>query len=282
MTALRSPVSPALPSGLASPLTLAYAGAPPAPAGDTTVTHPDLRPAENHSLKQGSWFNALSPELRRAILARARVRHVSRGTLLVRRGNHASDWVGVASGALRLGTDLCDGRSFTVDLLGPGDWYGDIELLDGGLCSLEMRAHVNSTLLLVCKHDLHCLVQGSPELHQALLQLDCRRLRHMLRRMEELQTAPLAQRVAMQLQRLLRQFGRHTPVGQRIDVALPQSDLASLLCASRQRINGVLRAMQALGIVSTTHARITVLNTARLEAVAHGHEVLAMPAAAAG
>ncbi|MBI5259911.1 MAG: Crp/Fnr family transcriptional regulator [Burkholderiales bacterium] len=234
------------------------------------VVHPDLRPNENHSVEQGAWFAALSPELRQAILARARVRHVSRGTLLVRRGNHASDWVGVASGALRLGTDLCDGRSFTLDLLGPGDWYGDIELMDGGLCSLEIRAHVNSTLLLVCKHDLHALIQGQPELHQALLQLDCRRLRHMLRRMEELQTAPLAQRVAMQLQRLLRQFGRPCTIGTRIDVALPQSDLASLLCASRQRINGVLRAMQAQGVVTTTHARITVLDPLRLDALAQG------------
>lgn len=270
MTALLSTIP-------ARPAAAAYT-VPAAP--DTGVLHPDLRPAENHSLKQGAWFSGLSLELRRAILARARVRHVSRGTLLVRRGNHASDWVGVASGALRLGTDLSDGRSFTLDLLGPGDWYGDIELVDGGHCSLEMRAHVNSTLLLVCKHDLHCLIQGSPELHQALLQLDCRRLRHMLRRMEELQTAPLAQRVAMQLQRLLRQFGRSTAFGERIDVALPQSDLASLLCASRQRINGVLRAMQALGIVSTSHARITVLNPHRLEALAHGQEVLAMPAGA--
>ena len=268
-------LTPPRASTLASYPAPAHASASPHDAAP--VLHPDLRPAENHSLRQGAWFAALSPELRQAILSRARVRHVSRGTLLVRRGNHASEWVGVASGALRLGTDLSDGRSFTLDLLGPGDWYGDIELLDGGHCSLEMRAHVNSTLLLVCKHDLLCLIQGSNELHQALLQLDCRRLRHMLRRMEELQTAPLAQRVAMQLQRLLRQFGRATSLGERIDVALPQSDLASLLCASRQRINGVLRAMQALGIVTTSHARITVLNAKRLHALAHGQEVLAMP-----
>lgn len=248
-----------------------------APVKAAPIVHPDLRPNENHSLEQGAWFAGLSCELRQAILARARVRHVSRGTLLVRRGSHASDWVGVASGALRLSTDLCDGRSFTLDLLGPGDWYGDIELLDGGLSSLEMRAHVNSTLLLVCKHDLHALMQGMPELQSALLKLDCRRLRHMLRRMEELQTAPLAQRVAMQLQRLVRQFGRESALGLRIDVALPQSDLASLLCASRQRINGVLRAMQSLGIVTTSHARITVVDLGRLDALAQGSEVLSLP-----
>ena len=234
------------------------------------VQHPDLRPNENHSIERGGWFAALSSPLRQTILARARVRHVGRGTLLVRRGDHASDWVGVAAGALRLSTDLCDGRSLMLDLVGPGDWYGDIELLDGGPCKLQIRVHVKSTLLLVCEHDLRSLVQSHPELHEALLQLHCRRLRHMLRRIEELQTAPLVQRVAIQLQRLLRQFGKPGPSGTRIDVALPQSDLASLLGASRQRINGVLRAMQAHGVVTTSHARITVVDTPRLEALAQG------------
>lgn len=246
------------------------AAQPGAPSAAGVVQHPDLRPAENGSVAQGAWFAALSPELRAAILARARARHVGRGTLLVRRGHRPSDWLGVASGALRLGTDLYDGRSLTLDLVGPGDWYGDIELLDGGLCKLEIRAHVKSTLLLVCADDLRLLVQQHPELHHALLQLHCRRLRHMLRRIEELQTAPLVQRVAIQLQRLLRQFGRAGPAGIRIDVALPQSDLASMLGASRQRINGTLRAMQARGVIANSHARISVIDTARLDSLAQG------------
>lgn len=244
------------------------------PEPSSGVQHPGLHPAERAGVESGTWFSGLSLELRQAILARARVRHVHRGVLIMRRGSHAADWVGVASGALRLGTDLADGRSFTLDLLGPGDWYGDIELMDRGTTQLDIRAHMNSTLLLVSRQDLTTLVQSTPELHQALLLLDCRRLRHMLRRMEELQTLPLGQRVAQQLLRLCRQFGRGTDEGLHIELTLSQTDLATLLCASRQRINGVLRRMQALGMVQCAHSRITVLDRPRMQQVAEGRELV--------
>lgn len=232
--------------------------------------HPDLRLHESANVAADPWFAGLSPALREALLARARVRHVTRGTVLVRRGDLATDWVGVASGALRLSQAWHDGHVFTLQLLSPGEWFGDIELLDQSPAALEVQAHMPSTLLLLPRHDLRDLVRDSDELREAFLQLNCRRLRWMLRRIEELQALPLWQRVAVQLQRLGRQFGRPALQGLRIEVPLAQSDLADLLCASRQRINTVLRRMQALGIVVGSHARITLTDLDRLEDVAQG------------
>ena len=60
MTALYPPSSPTLTRSLSRP------GLPTPMAEPGQVLHPDLRPAENHSLKQGAWFAGLSPELRRA------------------------------------------------------------------------------------------------------------------------------------------------------------------------------------------------------------------------
>ena len=100
-----------------------------------------LRPLESQRLEAGTWFAALPPGLRQAILACARVQHVKRGAVLARRGDAATDWVGVAGGALALGTSWRDGRAFTLSLLGPGDWYGDIALIDGSPVEIG-RAHV--------------------------------------------------------------------------------------------------------------------------------------------
>jgi CRP-like cAMP-binding protein len=234
----------------------------------TNLAHPVLGHGEIANVEAGPWFGSLSLELRQAILARARVRHAPRGTLLVRRGAPATDWIGVASGALRLGSSAADGRAYTLELLSPGQWYGDIALLDGRPVDLELQAHAASTLMLVPKADLLGLVRGSDELRQALAQLNCRRLRHVARRFEEQQTLPLWQRVALALHRLTRQFGRAHEHGVLIDVAIAQGDLADLLCASRQRVNGVLRQMQSLGIVSGGHARIVVLSAVRLAELA--------------
>ena len=242
-----------------------------------------LRPLESQRLEAGTWFAALPPGLRQAILACARVQHVKRGAVLARRGDAATDWVGVAGGALALGTSWRDGRAFTLSLLGPGDWYGDIALIDGSPVDLDLVAQVHSTVLLVSPPALHQLMQTQPDLRHALLQLDCSRLRHMFRRVEELQTLPLSQRVALKLQRLLRQFGNPSALGpalagqspaRKIDLTLTQGDLAGLLCASRQRINGVLRQLQALGILGCSHGRIEVLQPQRLGDVATGKLVL--------
>ena len=239
-----------------------------------------LRPAEARSVEQGSWFNGLSLGLRQAVLARCRVQRLRRGTTLLRRGQVASDWVGLAGGALGLCTHARDGRAFTLDLLGPGDWYGDISLIDGGRVDLDIVAQAHSTVLLMDRAALHQLLQAQPELREALLQLDCRRLRHMFKRLEEVQTLPLPQRVALQLHRLLRQFGRAVEAGQlpagaqRIELTLTQGDLAALLCASRQRINGSLRQMQSLGILGASHGRIEVLQAQRLADVAQGRVLL--------
>lgn len=241
---------------------------------------PGLRPVESQRIESGAWFSGLSASLRGAILAEARVQHVKRGARLVERGDVATEWVGVASGALGLATSWRDGRAFTMELLGPGDWYGDITLIDHSPVDLDIVAQVQSTVLVVPLASLQQLLNSQPELRHALLQLDCRRLRHMFRRLEELQTLPLSQRVAIKLQRLLKQFGRSPVMGvvptqaRLIELSLTQGDLAALLCASRQRINGVLRQLQALGVLGGSHGRIEVLLPQKLADVANGKLVL--------
>ena len=241
---------------------------------------PGLRPIESQRIESGAWFSGLSAGLRAAILGEARVQHLKRGARLIERGDMATEWVGVASGALGLATSWRDGRAFTMELLGPGDWYGDIALIDHSPVDLDIVAQVHSTVLMVPLVSLQQLLNSQPELRHALLQLDCRRLRHMFRRLEELQTLPLSQRVAIKLQRLLKQFGRPPVMGvvpteaRLIELSLTQGDLAALLCASRQRINGVLRQLQALGVLGGSHGRIEVLLPQKLADVANGKLVL--------
>jgi CRP-like cAMP-binding protein len=82
------------------------------------------------------------------------------------------------------------------------------------------------------------------------------------------------------LQRLLKQFGRPPVMGvvptqsRLIELSLTQGDLAALLCASRQRINGVLRQLQAQGVLGGSHGRIEVLMPQKLADVASGKLVL--------
>jgi CRP/FNR family cyclic AMP-dependent transcriptional regulator len=234
---------------------------------------------QSASIQAGAWFAGLSAPLHEAILGMARVRQVQAGACIARRGDAAVSWVGVAGGALRLGTALRDGREFTLEFIGPGQWFGDIALVDERPLDVDLIAHVPSTLLVLSKADLLRLLGHSDELNAALLRLNCQRLRHMLRRFEELQMMGLAQRLARQLQRLLRQFGHPHAPGARIALELSQGDLAAMVGGSRQRVNRALRQMHAEGIVRLGQPQMWVLSEARLADVAEGRCGLAEPAA---
>ena len=228
----------------------------------------DLRVDEMASLHAGPWFGALSESLRCAVQARARVSRVTTGTVLARRCSLAADWIGVIRGAVRLGTVLRDGRPFTLDLVGPGQWFGDIALIDGKPNDLDVVAQVPSTLLMVSQSDMRLLMADHPELRDAFMKLNCQRLRHMFRRFEELHTLPLAQRLARQVLRLGRHFGSHMGSELRIDLRISQSDLAAMVGGSRQRVNGALRQLQSMGLVKLGEARLSVVDFTRLQELA--------------
>lgn len=245
------------------------------PASKSARIEPGLLDDERAMLHAAAWFGELPGPLRVAILGSARVREVEAGAMLARRGDTASAWIGVARGALRLGTSLRDGREFTLDFVGPGQWFGDIAMIDDRPLELDVVAHVRSKLLFVSKEDLRRLSAGFEELGAGLLQLNCQRLRHMFRRFEDLQTLPLSQRLARQLQRLVHQFGRPVTEGFSIDLMLSQGDLAAIVGGSRQRVNRTLRQMHVEGIVRLGETRLLVRRPNQLAAVAEGDYLLA-------
>ncbi len=258
----------------------AQRGAVTRPLLATTASN-SLRDEEFTALQAGRWFAELPEGLRNAIIARSRVQRVAAGTRITQRGDAAGNWVGVARGAVRLGTALSDGRVFTLDFMSPGQWFGDIALVDDRVEDLDMVAHVPSTLLIVAKTDMHELMELSVQFRDALLQLNCQRLRRMYKRCEERHALSLPQRLAREVLRLARHFGRATTNGLRIDLAVSQGDLASMVGGSRQRVNRALRQMQQLGILQLGPQRLLVLDREGLDDVANGHTLLAGSAARA-
>lgn len=242
---------------------------PPAPSAH------ELRVDERAAIHGGVWFSRLSDGLQRTIVARAQLRRLDAGTVVAQRGDVAPAWFGVARGAVRLSTALADGRSFTLDFVGPGQWFGDIAVVDDKPLELDVVTHLATTLLVLPKADLKRLIDAEPELRDALLQLNCQRLRYLCRRFEELHTLPLAQRLARQVLRLAHLFGRRHSQGLCIDLGMSQADLASLVGASRQRVNRAWRQMHALGLVDRQPQRLLVRDAQALEAVAAGQLQLA-------
>ena len=228
-----------------------------------------LTASERSSIEAGSWFAKLSPALRNDILSRASVRRLGDDALLSCRGEPAEEWCGVAKGAVRISSVSLSGKQITLTYVEPGTWFGDISLFDGLPRTHDATAHGDTTLLVVRKPDFKDLLAKHPELYEALLRLNCRRLRLMFDVVEDLNTRPLAARLAKQILLLARSYG--VPQGEeeiRIGLQLAQEDLAQMLGASRQRVNQELKGFERDGAVRVEPTRLVVLSKDKLLAIA--------------
>jgi len=232
------------------------------------VHPPVLTIDEQSNIESGSWFSRLSAPLREAILARAQVRRVDDGAMLSARGAPAEEWCGVALGAVRVSSVSLSGKQVTLTYVEPGTWFGDIALFDGMPRTHDAHAHGATTLLAVRKADFKALLSLHVELYEALLRLNCRRLRLMFDVIEDLNTLPLAARLAKQILLLARSYG--VPQGEeiRIGLALAQEDLAQMLGASRQRVNQELKGFEREGALRIEPTRLVVLSKDKLLALA--------------
>ncbi len=228
---------------------------------------PALSIAERHNIDTGPWFAKLSAQLRQAILDVARVRRLHDGELLAVRGAAAEEWCGVAAGAVRVSSVSLAGKQVSLTYVEPGAWFGDIALFDGLPRTHDANAHGATTLLVVRKRDFQALLAAHVELYDALLRLNCRRLRLMFDAIEDLNTRPLAARLARQLLLLARSYGIAQGQEIRIGLALAQEDLAQLLGASRQRVNQELKAFERAGAVRIEPTRLVVLSRDKLLAL---------------
>ena len=127
---------------------------------------------------------------------------------------------------------------------------------------------LTSTLLIVRKHDFFDLLSRHAELSEALLRLNCRRLRLMFASFEDLNTRPLSARLAKQVLHLSRSYGISYGEEIRIGLQLAQEDLAQLVGASRQRVNQELKGFEREGAVRVEPTRLVVLSREKLMAIA--------------
>ena len=229
---------------------------------------PILTIDEQSNIESGPWFSRLSQPLRDAILSRAVVRRLHDGAILSARGAPAEEWCGVALGAVRVSSVSLSGKQVTLTYVEPGTWFGDISLFDGMPRTHDAHAHGETTLLVVRRPDFKELLARHVELYDALLRLNCRRLRLLFDAVEDLNTRPLSARLAKQILLLARSYGVEHGDEIRIGLQLAQEDIAQLLGASRQRVNQELKGFERDGAVRIEPTRLVVLSKDKLLAIA--------------
>ncbi|NRF71340.1 Crp/Fnr family transcriptional regulator [Aquincola sp. S2] len=219
---------------------------------------PILTSDERDAINAGRWFASLSASLRHDILRLSNVKRYEFGDQIAARGDPSKYWIGCAKGAVRVSSTSISGKQITLTYVEPGDWFGDVEMVDGGTHTHDSIAHGETTVLRVARADFQMLLSLHIELYEAILRLHARRIRQLYGIVTDLNTLTLRARLAKQLIHLARRPSKrdvsHT-VEMRVSLQLWQHELAQLLGASRQRVNAELKAMEREDVIRVERSR---------------------------
>jgi CRP/FNR family cyclic AMP-dependent transcriptional regulator len=151
-------------------------------------------------------------------------------------------------------------------ILGGGQLVGELSLIEQQARSATVVTLEESTLLWIDRVAWQQCLETMPALTLNLVRLLARRLRLANAQIQALATQDVFGRVARQLLAFAAEYGQPNTNGETvIPLRLTQSDLASLVGASRVRVNQVLSFYQQRHVI-TIHPNyhITVLNVQAL------------------
>lgn len=213
---------------------------------------PSLTASERTALSRWRWFASLSPAARHDLLRHSAVRRYRSGDVIIARDAKTSDWLGCASGAVRIGTHGPNGKKVVLTYVQAGVWFAGPGLFDNGPSTHEALACGKTTILSIAQADFTALLSASAELCVAVLRLQARHIRELYEALEAVNTLPLRRRLAKQLVSLAQRHGVPAGTGgsgTRIGIRMAQDDLAQLVGFSRQRINFELKQMERAGVI---------------------------------
>ncbi len=123
-------------------------------------------------------FSGLDEPALEALTRASTLRHLEPHERLMRQGERGSEFYVVLSGSLKL-TNRADGESdpFTLGVLGPGDYLGEMALLDDLPRSATAEAVTACELLVLEREQFRGLVRAESEVALGLLKGMARRLR---------------------------------------------------------------------------------------------------------
>jgi CRP/FNR family transcriptional regulator, cyclic AMP receptor protein len=216
-------------------------------------------------LREHPFFRDLDPEALDQLCRYAKHTTLKRGATIFSKGDPGNSLFAVISGTVKMSVSSADGRSAIFNLIGAGEIFGEIALLDGLGRSADVTANTNCEVFVIDRREFIPFVRSQPALAMKFIELLCTRLRWTSDQVEQIILQNLPGRLASALIRLTEKH-KLAPGGRTI--AVTQQEISEMVGMTRESINKQLRVWASRKWVRLEHGAIVVLNAEPLQALA--------------
>ncbi len=216
-------------------------------------------------LRKHPYFCDLGPEAFDQLCRYAKHATLKRGSTIFSKGDAGNSLVAVISGTVKISISSPDGRTAILNLIGPGEIFGEVALLDGQARTADATANTNCEIFVIDRREFLPFVRSQPALAMKFIELLCARLRWTSDQVEQVILQDLPGRLASALIRLTE---RHRPAEGGLTIVITQQEISEMVGMTRESINKQLRAWAARRWVRLEHGAIVVLDIEALQELA--------------
>lgn len=219
-----------------------------------------LAPLRNHPL-----FREFPPAVIEHFGTYMTRRSVRRGATIFAKGDPGTGLMAVLWGSVKISVPTPDGREAVLNIINPGEIFGEIALLDGRPRTADAMAMDDCELMVIDRRDFIPFLREQPDIALKFIEILCARIRHTSEQVEDVMYLSFPGRLAKTLLQLT--GGPEAPAAHR-NVRITQRELSSIIGMSRESTNKQLRAWENRKWVRLQRGGIAVLNPAALAKLA--------------
>lgn len=206
-------------------------------------------------IKHAEFFSWLADDEQQALARRTEMVSCRRSCQLFFAEEPSDHVYLVKEGRVKLSRTSAEGREIILDILGPGEIFGELALAGEKVRSHSAEALQDTLICIIPRQVFEDLLQRHPEMALRVLKLIGLRRRELEMRLEDMVFQPVAGRLALAL---LWQSQRHgtTEADGSIRIPITQRDLAHLIGASREAVAEQLAELKRQRLIETSYRTI--------------------------
>ncbi|WP_299075146.1 Crp/Fnr family transcriptional regulator [uncultured Paraglaciecola sp.] len=216
----------------------------------------------HHIVSQNSWFASLPQNLAALLLEKGKIKVLEDRQVLHQKNDPADGFYCVLSGKIRISNFTMEGKELVLTWIQPGNWFGEISLLDNQPRTHYAHAQQTTRLFKISKSTFEQLFIKHSEWSQHIMRLLCQRVRATFSLIDETGCLSLKGQLCKRLS--LMHQGLEEQQSPCMELTISQDALAQLIHSSRQTVNKILQGLQTDKVIALRYGKIMVLNKIRL------------------
>jgi CRP/FNR family transcriptional regulator, cyclic AMP receptor protein len=216
-------------------------------------------------LEQAPLFSVLRGEDMRDLADKFHAVRYRRSEVIFREGEPPERLFLIDDGRVKLTTASPTGQELLVAVLGRGQIFGELAVVDRGTREMDARAMEDTKLFTLSADVFWMMIEGRPALARRLLELMGRRLRRADQATQDLVFFDAPTRLARRLLELAEEHGSSNGDGTvTVTTRVTQEEMAQMIGVSRESANRLIASFAGRGWIEWNDGRPRILKPSDL------------------